>query len=55
VAWYIYNKVAQDPLAQKVGSINVVYNNGGFPKNGMGTSLEAISSFLSVPLIYQLI
>lgn len=35
VAWYMFNKVAQNPENQKLGIINLVYNNGGFPEGGM--------------------
>mmetsp|Transcript_41548 Transcript_41548/g.100034 ORF Transcript_41548/g.100034 Transcript_41548/m.100034 type:complete len:384 (-) Transcript_41548:352-1503(-) len=35
VTWYIFNKLALNPENQKLGIVNLVYNNGGFPEGGM--------------------
>ncbi|KAL7555250.1 hypothetical protein ACHAWF_018908 [Thalassiosira exigua] len=33
--WYVTNKISDYEDVQKLGVVNVVYNLGGFPKNGM--------------------
>mmetsp|Transcript_44021 Transcript_44021/g.106748 ORF Transcript_44021/g.106748 Transcript_44021/m.106748 type:complete len:427 (+) Transcript_44021:249-1529(+) len=33
--WYLTNVLSRDEDVQRFGIVNVVYNNGGFPENGM--------------------
>lgn len=33
--WYLTNKISETEEVQKLGISNVVYNNGGFPRQGM--------------------
>lgn len=33
--WYLGNSISTDESVQRLGVVNVVYNNGGYPENGM--------------------
>ena len=35
VFWYMMNRLSEDEAVQMSGISNVVYNNGGFPRQGM--------------------
>ena len=54
-AWYIFNKISQDETCQKSGIVNVVYNNGGFPDNGMDyeKSRRISGIFKAIPIRFD--
>jgi hypothetical protein len=53
--WYLANSISNNESVQRLGVVNVVYNNGGFPKDGMDyeKSRRLAQIFKAIPIRFD--